>query len=117
MILTSCGCGGRKSNALQQAGQEQLAGGFTQWRDLSDEDRAIFDRAREAYLAEKEVCGPEGCHIPAELEPFAAAVPVKVQTQVVAGTNFRFDCGKILVKVFRPLPGRGDPSVTEISEK
>lgn len=116
MILTSCGCGGRKSNAFKPD-RETLAGGFTQWRAVSDEDKIVFDQAREAYLAEKEVCGPEGCHIPAELEPFAAAVPVQVQTQVVAGTNFRFDCGKILVTVFRPLPGRGNPSVTGISEK
>ena len=48
-------------------------------------------------------------------------IPIKVSKQVVAGLNYAFKCkdksGKVhTVKVFRPLPGRGEPQVTAIDE-
>jgi len=38
---------------------------------------------------------------------FSALVPVRVSTQVVAGTNYRFDCGEKILVIFQPLPCYG----------
>ncbi|MGN0835234.1 MAG: hypothetical protein ACI4QA_05345 [Candidatus Spyradosoma sp.] len=82
--------------------------------------------AADDDAAERAVCGAYGewiSPVPAEaLEVFARAaagtayagrVPVKVSTQVVAGTNYRFafaDGG--ILTVFEPLPGRGSPEIS-----
>lgn len=56
--------------------------------------------------------------------------PLSVSTQVVAGTNYRFHCryedtsdgiadggdrySYCLITIFKPLPGRGEPTLTSI---
>ena len=65
-----------------------------------------------------------------------AYTPLSVSTQVVAGTNYRFYCrfedtsdgiqrkaadegdkyGYCQVTIFKPLPGRGEPTVTSIEK-
>ena len=102
----------------------------------------MFSDAVQAFLSTKEVCGPEGCFTPEEYRPLEKAIPVEVATQVVAGINYRFLCktgsgsgseteggskvegglkdgigskvegADIVVIVFKPLPGRGEPEVT-----
>lgn len=49
---------------------------------------------------------------------YAARVPVKVSTQLVAGRNHRFAFadGKEIV-VFEPLPGRGAPELSEVVDR
>lgn len=53
--------------------------------------------------------------------------PILVSTQVVAGTNYKFFCNArvvypeapwypAIVIIFQPLPGKGDPHVTEIKK-
>lgn len=43
---------------------------------------------------------------------FAGLVPVRFSTQVVAGTNYRFDCGEKIIVIFEPLPcNGGEPRV------
>ena len=97
--------------------------GFSGWRGDEAEAGSVRDEAEEIAL-----CGADGewiSPVPADaLEVFARAasgteyaarVPVKVSTQVVAGTNYRFAFadGKVLV-VFEPLPGRGEPEISEV---
>lgn len=97
--------------------------GFSGCRGDEAEAGNVPDEAEEIAL-----CGAYGewiSPVPADaLEVFARAasgteyalrVPVKVSTQVVAGTNYRFAFadGKVLV-VFEPLPGRGEPELSEV---
>lgn len=77
-----------------------VCGGFSDVRDVSAEDIALFN---ETY---------EGTEV---------LVPVRVSTQVVAGLNYRFFCkgtdGRdVLVRIFKPLPCTGNkPQVTYVS--
>ena len=48
--------------------------------------------------------------------------PLKVARQVVAGTNYRYECvngnkKKVEVVVFEPLPGQGDARVVSVDGK
>lgn len=66
---------------------------------------------------------------PSEKELFEAAykgdiklTPLKVATQVVAGTNYSFICKDsdnniFEVVIFEPLPGRGNPEMTSVTKK
>ena len=73
-----------------------LAGGFSDPRLLETNDLEVFRTAAKAY----------GRPLPE---------PAHVSTQVVAGLNYRFVCRHdTVVTVFRPLPGQGDPQVTDV---
>ncbi len=79
----------------------QLAGGISRPARLTDEDMAVFREAVDSGLGLR---------------------PCKVSHQVVAGTNYFFDCTgadkrKVEVIVFVPLPERGDARVTYIDGK
>lgn len=48
--------------------------------------------------------------------------PLKVSRQVVAGTNYRYECvdnnkKKVEVVVYKPLPGQGDARISSINGK
>ncbi len=72
----------------------QLAGGYSDPRQLTGEDRQLFARAT-ANLAG----GPY--------------TPLFVRTQVVAGLNYAFVCREgVNITIYAPLPGQGEPRVT-----
>lgn len=82
-----------------------VEGGFTPMHIVSDEERKLFDKALNQLVGVK-------------------YEPLVVATQVVAGTNYRFICnaqipGKeatypAMVTIFQPLPGQGEPALTDI---
>lgn len=83
---------------------DALVGAFGEARDLDDHDREVFAKATEPY-------------------GYLHLTPVSVQTQVVAGTNYLFKCETVgpdgnastaEVRIFAPLPGRGDPEVIAV---
>lgn len=85
---------------------EMLCGGFSEQRPLVAEDSAVFATATKDYA-------------------YLNLKPLSVATQVVAGTNFMFLCTmqafgggeeSVQVKVFRPLPGRGDPQLISVDK-
>ena len=80
---------------------EMLMGGYSDQRPLTAEDSAVFAAATKDYA-------------------YLKLRPLSVATQVVAGTNFLFVCEtsgfnrpptETMVKIFRPLPGRGEPEL------
>lgn len=80
---------------------EMLMGGFTDQRALTAEDSAVFAVATKDYA-------------------YLKLAPLSVATQVVAGTNYLFVCTtsgfnrpptETMVKIFKPLPGRGEPEL------
>ena len=80
---------------------EMLMGGFSEQRPLAAEDSAVFAVATKDYA-------------------YLKLKPLSVATQVVAGTNYLFVCEtsgfnrpptETMVKIFRPLPGRGEPEL------
>ena len=80
---------------------EMLMGGFTDQRPLTAEDSAVFATATKDYA-------------------YLKLAPLSVATQVVAGTNYLFVCTtsgfnrpptETMVKIFKPLPGRGEPEL------
>lgn len=76
-----------------------LAGGFTAFRSLSQEDKALFGSVYQGELK---------------------LTPKKVSTQIVAGRNYRFICIDAAgeeheVCIFEPLPSSGNvPRVTYV---
>lgn len=95
------------ANLREGKTEEMLCGGFTEQRSLAAEDSAVFTAATAkdyAYLNLK---------------------PLSVATQVVAGTNYLFYCTmqafgggeeNVQVKIFRPLPGRGEPQLVSVDK-
>ena len=80
---------------------EMLRGGCTDQRALTAEDSAVFAVATKDYA-------------------YLKLAPLSVATQVVAGTNYLFVCTtsgfnrpptETMVKIFKPLPGRGEPEL------
>lgn len=77
----------------------QLAGGFSDPRPLTDEDRQLFARATADLTG-----GPY--------------TPLFVRTQVVAGLNYAFVCREgVNITIYAPLPGQGDPRVTSTERR
>lgn len=85
---------------------EMLMGGYSEQRPLTAEDSAVFAAATKDYV-------------------YLGLKPLSVSTQVVAGTNFLFTCEmnafggpavQTNVKVFRPLPGRGEPELIVVEK-
>jgi len=89
------------ANLAEGKTDEMLMGGFSEQRPLTAEDSAVFTAATKDY-------------------GYLGLKPLSVSTQVVAGTNYLFTCemnafgGPAVqknVKIFRPLPGRGEPEL------
>ncbi|MGL4853822.1 MAG: hypothetical protein ACRC37_01030 [Lentisphaeria bacterium] len=92
-------------NNLNYDNETAKLGAFTNFRDLTSDDTAIFHQLvkntnKKFYL------------------------PIKVSTQVVAGINYQFICHEIsdnspkkqrIITIFIPLPGQGEPQITNIS--
>ena len=85
---------------------EMLMGGYSEQRPLVAEDSAVFAEATKDYA-------------------YLGLKPLSVSTQVVAGTNFLFVCEmkafggpavQANVKIFRPLPGRGNPELISVEK-
>ncbi|MBR2470391.1 MAG: hypothetical protein IKB43_09665 [Fibrobacter sp.] len=86
--------------------EEMLMGGYSEQRPLTAEDSAVFAAATKDY-------------------GYLSLKPLSVSTQVVAGTNFLFTCEmkafggpatQTYVKIFRPLPGRGEPELIVVEK-
>ena len=84
--------------------EEMLCGGYSEQRPLTAEDSAVFAKATEPYA-------------------YLGLKPLSVSTQVVAGMNYRFACEmnafggpakQVDVKIFRPLPARGEPELVVV---
>jgi flavodoxin len=89
------------ANLAEGKTDEMLMGGFSEQRPLTAEDSAVFAAATKDYA-------------------YLQLKPLSVATQVVAGTNYLFLCTtsgfnrpptETMVKIFRPLPGRGEPEL------
>ena len=87
---------------------EHKVGGYTDEREPSDEEYQMFREVTETM---------EGMSF----------TPLTVQTQVVAGINYRFYCrfsdgseennpGHCWLTIYKPLPGQGEPKVTSIEK-
>ena len=86
--------------------EEMLVGGFSEQRSLTAEDSAVFAAATKDYA-------------------YLGLMPLSVSTQVVAGMNFLFVCEmkafggpatQTNVKIFKPLPGRGEPEMIVVEK-
>lgn len=86
--------------------EEMLCGGFSEQRPVNDEDLAVFAEATKDY-------------------GYLNLKPMSVATQVVAGMNYLFTCEMqafggaletVSVKIFKPLPGQGDPQMIGVEK-
>ena len=86
--------------------EEMLCGGFSEQRPLTAEDSAVFTAATKDYA-------------------YLGLKPLSVSTQVVAGMNYLFVCEmkafggpavQTNVKIFKPLPGRGEPELIVVEK-
>ena len=92
----------------EESEESQLVGGFTEMREVTEDDLAVFNAALSVEEQQK-------------------YSPQKVATQVVAGTNFNFECVVINnsegteeivnIIIFKPLDENEAPTVTEIIPK
>lgn len=89
----------RVSKVEEPVPQKQaLLGGYTEYRELSDDERRLFETT---YTDRR------------------ALTPVRVASCIVAGVNYRFVCvdkrgREVVVTIAQPLPGRGNPYVKKI---
>ena len=83
---------------------EMLMGGYSEQRPLTAEDSAVFAAATKDYA-------------------YLQLKPLSVSTRVVAGMNYLFlgtmsgfnrPPAETMVKIFKPLPGRGEPELIEL---
>lgn len=86
--------------------EEMLMGGFSEQRPLNAEDSAVFVAATKDYA-------------------YLGLKPLSVSTQVVAGMNYLFVCEmkafggptvQTNVKIFKPLPDRGEPELIVVEK-
>ena len=86
--------------------EAMLVGGFSEQRPLTKEDSTVFATATKDYA-------------------YLGLKPLSVSTQVVAGMNYLFVCEmkafggpavQTNVKIFRPLPGRGEPELIGVEK-
>ncbi|WP_075342632.1 hypothetical protein [Tenacibaculum agarivorans] len=87
--------------------ENTLVGGWTAYRPLTAEDKAVFEEALNGFVG-------------------VIYTPEQVATQVVAGTNYRFKCSasvppsdvvwEAIVEIFQPLPGQGKPHIVSITK-
>lgn len=87
--------------------EEMLSGGYSEQRPVTDEDEAVFTAATKDY-------------------GYLNLKPMSVSTQVVAGMNYMFICEMqafggaletVKVKVFKPLPGKGNPQMMGVEKE
>lgn len=86
------------------------SGGYSSSRHVTDQDIAVFNEARTAYVAEH----------PEEADFVNSLVPKSVSVQTVEGRNFKFKCDKAIVFVFQTLPddsGICTCTITDIQRK
>ena len=92
MSLAIAGCGNVTCRrAAVQDERKELCGGYTAQRELSDEEKALFNEVAASSA-----------------EGF---VPVSVATQVVAGINYKFICKgpsdeTEIITIYKPLSGQ-----------
>lgn len=104
LVISSCGPCPDKEEIADNDTLEELCGGYTRQRDLTGDEMEMFRAVTSSGNA--------------------AYTPLSVSTQVVAGTNYRFWCryqdaqgsGHCWITVFKPLPGRGDPTLVSIEK-
>lgn len=86
--------------------EEMLVGGFSEQRPLTAEDSAAFAEATKDYA-------------------YLGLKPLSVSSQVVAGMNYLFVCEmkafggpaeQANVKIFKPLPGRGEAQLIGVEK-
>jgi flavodoxin len=86
--------------------EEMLMGGFSEQRPLTAEDSAAFAEATKDYA-------------------YLGLKPLSVSSQVVAGMNYLFVCEmkafggpatQTNVKIFKPLPGRGEAQLIGVEK-
>lgn len=86
--------------------EEMLMGGFSEQRPLTAEDSAAFAEATKDYA-------------------YLGLKPLSVSSQVVAGMNYLFVCEmkafggpavQTNVKIFKPLPGRGEAELIGVEK-
>lgn len=90
-----------KSIKIKEAEQQQrqtIVGGYTEFRELTDEDIRLFE---STYDSNRKL------------------TPQYVATSIVAGINYRFLCldengHEVIVVIFQPLPGKGEPYIKKI---
>lgn len=116
IALTLVGCSNNnvKSNSAAESGTEavqaadsnpsgQIVGGFTEYREITEEEMAIFKKA----IGESDM----------------EFTPQKVATQVVNGINYKFFCDckdgynlqRCEVTIYKPI--NGEPTVTKMEIK
>lgn len=104
LLLASCGNGTSRLSTEE----EQLCGGYSESREPTDEEYQLFRSVTDTVQG-------------------MAFTPLTLQTQVVAGINYRFYCrfsdgsekyspGHCYLTIFKPLPGRGNPSITSVEK-
>lgn len=123
ITLVGCGssrngntAGNNETTESVSAVNGQLVGAYGAQREPTEDEMAMFRKATAN-------------------DSLVVYTPLSVSTQVVAGTNYKFWCrfedtsksedentqelhyGHCWVTIFKPLPGRGDPSVTAIEKK
>ena len=88
------------------ATEQMLMGGYSEPRPLTAEDSAVFAAATKDYA-------------------YLGLKPLSVSTQVVAGMNYLFVCEmkafggpaeQANVKIFKPLPGRGEAQLIGVEK-
>lgn len=110
--LISCS-GGDKSYEMSDTKtsasekEEHLSGAYTEYRPVEKDDILVFNEARDNYIA-------SGQGSKEQIASLKAFVPTEVKIQVVAGLNYIFRNAanpELEIKVFRPLPDRGNPQI------
>lgn len=87
-------------------GNGKQVGAFTDQRSLEDAEAQLFDQMTSGLVGVK-------------------VTPISVATQVVSGTNYKFICKSVSIThepvtdtiaiwVFQPLPGQGEPRITQL---
>lgn len=122
-LIALAGCGNTHNNIQEEDSEgvnpeteEIMCGGFTAQREPTEDEMAMFRKATDD-------------------DGLIVYTPLSVATQVVAGINYRFYCrfedlspdvhgeekdpeqryGHCFVKIYKPLPGNGEPRVTSVS--
>ena len=94
--------------SLAHKNKQLVCGGYTEEREPNDDEYQLFRKVTDAM---------EGMTF----------TPLTVQTQVVAGINYKFYCrfcdgseeyspGHCWLTIYKPLPGQGEPKVTSLEK-
>ncbi|MBI9053254.1 MAG: hypothetical protein JEY96_05520 [Bacteroidales bacterium] len=97
-----------ETKTKKETTEEVIPGAYTPFHCVSEQEKNLFEKVIKNLQGVK-------------------YDPVLVSSQLVAGTNYKFFCNaKIvypdapwytaMVMIFEPLPGKGEPYVTEIKK-